>query len=209
MKNLITFVGITGALSVSMAASADRWHGPKTVRAAAPAYVVATERYARNRAEYDFARVVDVQPIVRLVTVTVPQRACWDEEVVVRRERGRRGNSGSVGSTIAGGLIGGVVGRQIGGGSGRDAMTVVGALVGSAIGNNAGRDDSDRRDDRVVYDTVRRCETRDEVREEERIDGYRVTYLYNGREYTTRTRNHPGTRLRVRVRVSVDPAGRF
>jgi uncharacterized protein YcfJ len=54
---------------------------------------------------------------------------------------------------------------------------------------------------------VQRCETREEVREEERIEGYEVTYLYNGREYTTRTRNDPGSRLRVRI--SVDAAGRY
>ncbi len=206
MKKLATFVGVLGVLSFSTEALADRWQSARSVRTAVPGYAVTTERYARG-GEYDFAEVVAVEPIVRLVTVTVPRRECWNEEVAVDRRRDRRGNGGSTGATIAGGLLGGVIGRQIGGGSGRDAMTVVGALVGSAIGSNAGRDNDVRRDRDVVYDTVRRCETRDEVREEERVDGYHVTYLYNGREYTTRTRNHPGDRLRVRV--SVNPAGRF
>ena len=54
---------------------------------------------------------------------------------------------------------------------------------------------------------VERCETRSEVREEERIDGYRVTYEYNGRVYTTRTKRDPGDELRVRVAVS--PANHY
>ena len=206
MKKLISYLGVLGALSLSVEAMADRWHGPRSVRVVQPAYAVTTERYARGGADYDFARVVAVEPIVRLVTVTVPRRECWDEEVAVQRRGRLDRDNGSLGSTIAGGLLGGVIGRQIGGGSGRDAMTVVGALVGSAIGNNAGGDRTPRDRD-VVYDTVRRCETRDEVRQEERVDGYNVTYLYNGREYTTRTRNDPGDR--IRVRVSVNPAGRY
>lgn len=203
MKNMISIVGVLGLLSLSVPASADRWSGARNARVVNPGYSVTTERYAQARTEYDFAEVVAVDPVVRLVTVTVPSRECWDEEVVV--DRRRRGGNGSAGSAIAGGLLGGLVGRQIGGGSGRDAMTVVGAIVGSAIGSNASR--NTRTNDDVRYDTVRRCETRDEVRQEERVDGYNVTYIYNGREYTTRTRNHPGERLRVRV--SVNPAGRY
>lgn len=212
MKKLVSVLGVLGALSFSVEAMADRYYGARNVRAVQPSYAASIERYARAGADYDFAEVVAVEPIVRIVTVTVPRRECWNEEVAVERRRGGsdRGGNGSVGSTIAGGLLGGVIGRQIGGGSGRDAMTVVGALVGSAIGSNAGRDNdrnTDRRGSDVVYDSVRRCETRDEVREEERVDGYHVTYLYNGREYNTRTRNHPGDR--IRVRVSVNPAGRY
>jgi uncharacterized protein YcfJ len=83
-------------------------------------------------------------------------------------------------------------------------MTAVGAILGSAIGNRSSQTPRDRDD--VRYDTVQRCETISETRQEERIDGYHVTYLYNGREYTTRTRNDPGSR--IRVRVTVNPARR-
>ena len=191
MKNIITVLSGLLILSATPAAMADR--GYRTAQAAAPAYSRSTEQYSQASGNYDFAEVLDVQPIVRLVTVTVPRRECWSEEVYVEGRRSR----GSAGSTIAGGLIGGVIGRQIGGGSGRDAMTLVGALVGSAIGTESAR--ANRRQSDGHVQTVQRCETRDEVREEERIDGYQATYLYNGREYTTRTRNDPGERLRVRV----------
>ena len=154
----------------------------------------------RASSEYDYAQVVHVEPIVRIVRSEVPVRECWEEEVW--RETRRRGD-GVAGATIAGGLIGGVIGRQFGDGNGRDAMTVVGSIVGSAIANEAARD-ARYRDGYAdgYYDTVRRCETRYEVREKERVDGYRVTYLYNGKEYTTRTDSDPGDRIRVRVSVS-------
>ena len=52
---------------------------------------------------------------------------------------------------------------------------------------------------------MQRCTTSDIVREEERIDGYNVTYRYNGQKYRTRMPYDPGDRLRIRV--DVRPAG--
>lgn len=42
-------------------------------------------------------------------------------------------------STIAGSVIGGVVGHQFGGGKGKTAMTIIGAIAGGMIGGNIGR----------------------------------------------------------------------
>jgi len=47
-----------------------------------------------------------------------------------------------------------------------------------------------------------RCRLERAYRSEERLQGYRVTYLYNGQTYTTRTSHDPGNRIRVRVSVS-------
>lgn len=207
MNKLLVAIGSGLLLSaLTPVALAGHNQGVRAWRDAPPAYghrtrAVRVRSYEVQHAdsEYDYARVLDAEPIVRYVTVRVPQRECWDEEVWVDDRR----HGGTAGATIAGGLIGGVIGRQIGGGSGRDAMTLVGTLVGSAIANDRARAREGGGDG--YYDTVRRCETRDAVREERRVDGYRVTYLYNGKEYTTRTRHDPGDR--IRVRVSVRPAG--
>ncbi|MFK8028990.1 MAG: glycine zipper 2TM domain-containing protein [Gammaproteobacteria bacterium] len=151
---------------------------------------------------YDFAEVLEVEPLFRRVRTTVPRRECWDEEVTVRtRDRDRRSRS-SVGSVIAGGVIGGVIGNQFGSGSGNDAATAVGALLGSAIAGNKGRDRNRGEYVEERVELVERCETRRETREEERADGYRVTYVYAGREYTTRTETDPGDKLRVRIAVT-------
>lgn len=153
---------------------------------------------------YQYAKVVAVEPIYRQVRVQVPERECWTEiqyETVPRRHERYRG---SAVPTIAGGVIGGVVGRQFGKGDGRDAMTVLGTLVGAAIGHQAGHR---RYEDSYRYESVRerpveRCETHYRTEERRDFDGYLVTYRYAGREYTTRTTEHPGDRIRVRVEVT-------
>lgn len=50
------------------------------------------------------------------------------------------------GSTIAGAVLGGIVGNQFGSGSGKAVATVAGAVVGGIVGNEIGRslDDRDR-----------------------------------------------------------------
>jgi len=52
--------------------------------------------------------------------------------------------------------------------------------------------------------TVQRCDTVNIS--EQRIDGYEVRYIYDGREYTTRLPYDPGSR--VRVNVDVQPQSR-
>ena len=165
----------------------------------------------------DYARVVDVTPIVQRVQVQTPARECWQETQyqTVRHETrsygpGQGGRVQTAGPTIAGGIIGGVVGRQFGSGSGRDAMTAVGALVGASLANQSAHNQA-RGPAYVSYEerpvTVERCQTVTSTQFEERIEGYRVTYVYGGREYVTTTAQHPGTS--IPVRVTVVPSGRF
>ena len=165
----------------------------------------------RPGTRFEYAPVVDVKPIVRVIRVERPREECWDETVYEeypvggRQHYGPRGK-GSAGATIAGGLIGGLVGRQFGGGSGRDGMTLVGTLVGAAIA-------SDRARGRQAYGapnyqgatyerrpvTVERCRMDTESFEEERIEGYLVTYEYGGEQYTMRTAEPPGDQIKLRV----------
>lgn len=146
--------------------------------------------------EYRYARVIDVKPLIRTVAVEIPVRECYEQPV---RYNSRR--DASVGRTIAGGIIGGVIGRQFGDGGGRDALTVLGTVIGAAAANDAGNNGR-----ATEVRTERYCETRYEVEERDRVEGYRVTYRYKGETYTTRTDNDPGDRIRVRVRV--EPAQR-
>lgn len=159
----------------------------------------------------DYARVVDVTPIVQRVRIETPEQECWQETEyqVVRHDSDRRVRSAA--PTIAGGILGGVLGRQFGSGSGRDAMTAVGVLVGASVAAEAAHNDArraapvrSRYEERPV--TVERCRTTRSYREEERIEGYRVTYRYADREYVTTMASHPGTS--IPVRVTVVPSGR-
>lgn len=157
---------------------------------------------------YVYAEVIDAEPVYRFIRVRRPQRECWEQEVY---HQPRRRYHDTAGATVAGGLIGGVIGRQLGDGKGRDAMTVVGTLIGSAIAH----DNADRRNYRGDYysrpqvRTVERCATNYQSHEERRLDGYDVTYIYAGRQYTTRTARDPGNRIRVRVAVTPAQSGRY
>ena len=73
------------------------------------------------QAQYAWARVLDVEPITRVVRTETPMRECRTEEVT-------RNGSGAnpTGAMLAGALIGGVVGNQIGSGSGRRVATAAG-----------------------------------------------------------------------------------
>ncbi|HEY0684903.1 MAG TPA: glycine zipper 2TM domain-containing protein [Steroidobacter sp.] len=156
-------------------------------------------RYERgSSAEYDYAPVTHVEPIVRQVRVETPTRECYDDVRYVE-SRPDISDPGVGGRTLVGAIIGGVVGHQFGHGRSQDAATVAGATIGAAVGYGAAA----RRSASVREEIVQRCETRYEKRYEERVDGYRVTYEYHGREYTTRLPYDPGERIRVRVAVAV------
>lgn len=153
---------------------------------------------------YDYAKVIDVQPLTTRVRVSTPQRECWDE---TRYDQGGYGVSPGghgpqvAGSTLLGAVIGAAIGNQIGHGQGRKAATAGGAVIGAAIGHQNGM----RRYGAVSAPqpyTVQRCETRYHDEYQERVDGYRVTYVYHGRRQVTELPYRPGDRIRVRVDVS-------
>ena len=165
-------------------------------------------RTARNdRGQYDYARVISAEPIVNYVTVTTPVRECWQETQYYTVDRRRHGYGGNA---LFGAVIGGVIGHQVGSGRGNDAATIAGSLIGAAIGSNsARRRDRDRYGDNYGREhrsrPVERCATRHREHREKRIDGYRVTYRYNGQKYRTEMPYDPGKK--IRVRVDIRPAG--
>jgi uncharacterized protein YcfJ len=160
------------------------------------------DRYDGDGA-YDYAKVVDVQPLTRQVRVSSPQRECWDETRYDERDYGPPRARNSAGPTLLGAVIGAAIGNQIGHGDGRRAATAAGAIIGAGVGNSqAGRRNGyDQPPPPRAY-TVQRCETHYRNDVEERIDGYRVTYVYHGRRGVTELPYKPGDRIRVRVDVS-------
>jgi uncharacterized protein YcfJ len=173
---------------------------------AASAGALAQDRYYDDgryddRGAYDYAKVVDVQPLTTRVRVSTPQRECWDE---TRYDEGPQyGGHGTrvAGSTLLGAAIGAAIGNQIGSGHGRKAATAGGAVIGAAIGHQQGMRRYGAVSNPQPY-TVQRCETRYHDEYQERIDGYRVTYVYHGRRQVTELPYRPGDRIRVRVDVS-------
>ncbi len=77
-------------------------------------------------------------------------------EVVRTEEKGKGSGAGAV----IGGIAGAVIGRQIGGGSGRDLATAAGAIGGAVVGNNVEKNNSTQVREGVIVlsvqiDTVR------------------------------------------------------
>jgi uncharacterized protein YcfJ len=144
--------------------------------------------------DYDSAPVTREEPIVRQVRIETPRRECYDDTRYVESPAPQ-----VAGHTLLGGIIGGVLGHQIGHGAGRDFASVAGAAIGAGVGySSATRQYAPR----VREEVVQRCDVSYDRSYEERIEGYRVTYEYNGREYTTRMPYDPGERIKVRVAVA-------
>lgn len=195
-KGLVIAWLLFGLTATAMADHRQHGYGPTSV---------STSGYTRvgSRPLYDYAPVISSEPILRYVTVKTPVRECWQDTEYHRVDRPVPGSGAS---TLAGAIIGGVIGHQFGSGRGNDAATVAGTLIGAAVGNSSARKRYGADYSTVEYARpVERCETRMTERTEERIDGYRVAYRYNGQKYVTQMPYDPGREIRVRVDVA--PAG--
>ena len=147
------------------------------------------------RPYFDYAKVVNVEPVTQLVKVETPRRECWTENVVHRAP----GRGTTYTPEIFGAILGAAVGRQFGNGRGQDAATVAGAVLGGSIG----RDVKHRRPRHGHHYRTQeeRCHTVNDVHTEERVVGYQVTYRYRGNTFETRMDHDPGQRIRVKVHV--------
>jgi len=167
----------------------------RTISGLATATALLAVSAGANAAVYDYAKVVSSKPIVRYVNVKTPVRECWEDTEYYTSYEPRHN---APGRTLAGAIIGGVVGHQFGSGRGNDAATIAGSMLGAAIGHGPVR--------KVEYSRpVERCETRYKSHQERRIDGYNVVYRYNGQKYSTRMPYDPGKS--IKVRVDIRPAG--
>lgn len=139
--------------------------------------------------------VTEVEPLVRVVTHKIPHETCRDERV--RVEHARRGRSATPG--ILGALVGGALAGSLGHNSrAQPAIAVAGAVLGASIGSDIGR--NKRRGH--YYVNEQRCEIDYELRDEENVIGYRVSYRYGDNIYQTQTREHPGNTIKLRVELS-------
>lgn len=165
------------------------------------------DRYDRygDRPQYDYARVLSVDPLIDSVARPIRRDECWREPVLVR-DPVRYGRDRDRTPALVGAIVGGVIGNQFGSGHGRDAATLAGAALGYSAVRDAQRYDHRGRyysHDRVYRTYAERCAVRTDWRRDDRVVAYEVTYDYNGQVYRTRTNYHPGDT--IRVRVDVDP----
>ena len=145
------------------------------------------------------ARVVDVDPIYQTIRVEYPEQQCRYEE----SDRAERHRTHYVApeKLLLGGLIGGVIGHELGRNHNQDAATVTGAVIGTVVAHNVGTQHY-QGDHRNPPGKHCRVETR--YRTEKQLMGYRVTYRYRGELYTTRMQEHPGKWVYLDVDVRED-----
>lgn len=151
--------------------------------------------YAPRQDLYEYAKVVDVQPLYREVRVSKPVRECWDEPVYHTRHQHT-----TAGGMLAGGIIGGIIGNQFGSGRGNKVATAVGTLIGAQVGHRAVNGDAQAEPELAGYEE--HCKTRYQVDYEEVLDGYDVTYKYRGRHYQLVMPYDPGKRIKMRIQFS-------
>ena len=154
---------------------------------------------------YDYAKVVNVQPVYETYQVNNPVEQCYQEQVQVKKRVPYGSGNGSYTNEILGGVVGGVVGNQVGkvgSGKARDVVTVVGAVLGASVASDLERRHTRRKGlDNPSYETVEHCEIKDSYTTERKISSYDVSYRYNGNVYHTKSNQHPGDRIRVQVIV--------
>jgi uncharacterized protein YcfJ len=95
--------------------------GASAVLAAAGAMAFAGAASARGHgnAGYDYARVVEVRPIIETMHRPVSRDECWSEPVTYRESGRYVGGHRDRAPAILGGIVGAAIGNQFGSGRGR------------------------------------------------------------------------------------------
>jgi uncharacterized protein YcfJ len=135
----------------------------------------------------EYAQVISVVEVKEVVKR--PREVC--KEVV--EEAAPAKDDKKILGTVAGAVVGGVLGHQVGGGRGKDLATVAGAVGGAYAGRKVqGNQQQKKAQPRVE----KRCETVTDSKE--KLVGYDVRYRLDGKEGTVRMKRKPGDRIPVK-----------
>lgn len=128
-------------------------------------------------------KVVSVENLTRTVGVERPHTSCHVVDIPIYGPSNSRG--ASTNDTIVGAIIGGALGNQVGGGSGRDAATVLGAIIGADVANKRNRGSVI-----VGYRQENRCITEYITELQQQSDGYKITVEVENTLITTITNQY-------------------
>ena len=149
----------------------------------APAPAAAYDYRRRHNERLYEANVTSVRAVLG-----TPEQRCWVEQEQISQDR----RTANVPAAIAGAVIGGILGHQVGSGTGRDIATVGGAVAGGALGSQVGGGSQYGR----THD-VQRCENTPSAA---RPDYWDVTYDFRGQEYRMQMTTPPGQTVTVNER---------
>ena len=169
-----------------------------TIVAGCALLVVMNSSIVNAQNQYFVSEAVVLNSSVRYIRVTEnrPIEECRDVAVV--RNRSRRSNSDT--PEILGALLGGAIGKEL-----DDSNTSVGlgALLGASIGSDIEKRNRNRNSETVIE---RQCTMIERAVQVEKIDGYNVTFEFNGKVLNGVVPRDPGPNgSRIRVRIGVTP----
>lgn len=204
-KQLIMGLCVGGLVATAGGALALRDSSPKTadVVSIKPITAAMEQEYAEvvkivevaDPSGPRFAVVTGVQPITER---GADEEIC--ESVTITHQASPK-DEHQIAGTATGAVIGGVLGNQVGGGSGKKVATVAGAVVGGIIGKNV---QANHQAKQTYETTERQCHIE---RGQDRVVGYDVTYEIDGQSAVVHMGYKPGKELPiVRGEVVTDRA---
>ena len=149
-------------------------------RYAPPTYPVYDSRRRDGEGIYE-ATVTSVRAVLGS-----PTQRCW-----VERENVVQYSNNNAGAVIAGTILGGILGHQVGGGRGQDLATVGGAIAGATLGANLSNNGTGQY---VVTQNVQRCTT---VPSQAQPEYWDVTYTFRNVEHRIQMATPPGRTITV------------
>ncbi|NQY34751.1 MAG: glycine zipper 2TM domain-containing protein [Alteromonadaceae bacterium] len=159
----------------------------------------ANAAHQQNSVFYKKADVIKATPIYKRVTVKRPVYGCQ------HNLSSRHYHHKNALATVLGATIGGVIGHKIFKKSRlKHVGTIAGAVVGGAIGHDIGtrhRTTSHRTTSHRTSHHNHHTSCVSETEVIKKLMGYRVTYRYQGELFTTRTKQHPGKRINIKIQV--------
>lgn len=135
-----------------------------------------------------FAEVIASKPVTE--TIQTPRQECRNVTVTHRKPVQ---DEHKILGTVVGAALGGVVGHQFGGGSGKKVATAAGAVAGGYAGNQV---QGNMQAGDTYTTTEQRCKTVQDT--SVNTIGYDVTYRLAGQEGVIRMKQAPGATIPVK-----------
>lgn len=132
-----------------------------------------------------YAQVVAVQPVTE--TIKTPRQVCKDVTLTKRRPVK---DENKIAGTLLGAVAGGLLGNQVGGGTGKKIATVAGAAAGGYAGNQV---QGNMQEGDTYTTTETRCSTVTDS--SEKVVGYDVKYQLDGLVNQVRMDRDPGAQI--------------
>ncbi|WHS61383.1 glycine zipper 2TM domain-containing protein [Pseudomonas sp. G2-4] len=147
----------------------------------------AVATYSLVKSGPESAQVLAVEPVK--TQIKTPREVCKD--VTVTRQKPVQ-DQHQIAGTVLGAVAGGLLGNQIGGGNGKKIATVAGAAGGGYAGNKI----QEGMQERDTYTTTQtRCNTVNDI--SDKVVGYDVRYMLDGKEGKVRMDRDPGNQIPV------------